>query len=362
MTRTARSFLRRFATLVVAALAMAGCDDTVHPAAPAPPLEGAQDLEQRSRLSLYGLSGSNRRTGTCEAPSHRDFDFWVGTWDITLPNGLMPTSHVRNLLAGCLIEENFFGIGGAYGGRSMNAYDPASGTWKQTWMDNRGALIQLEGDRQGDAMVLTGSRLARVPSGNILPTDDTVTWTDTGSGGVNQFWLSTFHVGAQDIPVTLFNGDYSPNPSAAMPEIADPGLCQTGSHRALDFWVGAWTVVARNGRHLGESHVRTDLAGCLIEEDFEASRYGNQSFVAYDDLEDRWVRAFVDTNGVSLVLSGGFEDGVLVLEGETEQGGREVVVRMTVRPSSADEVVQSWYLSRDGGATWKHNGTVAYVR
>jgi len=334
-----------------------GCGSDADPAGPQ--LSAAADLAHSSRLAIYGLSGSDRPPGACTVGPYRQFDFWVGDWDISVPSGLVPTSHVRSLVGGCLVEENFFGVGGAFGGRSMNVYDRTRALWRQMWMDDTSALILLEGERKGAAMQLTGSRLARVPSGNILATDDTVTWTDRDSGP-HQFWLSVFRAGSQTFPITLFDGSYQKNPLAAEPPIASSGACEAGRYRDLDYWVGSWEVRRKN-RVVGNSTVRMDLGGCLIEETFAARRYENQSFIAYDGLEDRWVRSFVDSNGTTLLLEGRFVDGVLLLTGTTRLGERDAQVRMRIRQETASVLVQTWEVSFDG-ERWLEHGRVSYHR
>ena len=94
----------------------------------------------------------------CAAAEHRQFDFWVGEWEVT-PNikGAKPVanSRIEKLYGGCAIRENWMPFGGT-GGGSLNGYDAADGRWHQRWQDSQGGLVDFNGGLVGQEMVLTG--------------------------------------------------------------------------------------------------------------------------------------------------------------------------------------------------------------
>lgn len=93
----------------------------------------------------------------CTSPQHRQFDFWVGTWDVT-PTGqdkIVARSLIENLYGGCVIRENWMPVSGTAGG-SMNTYDPGDGRWHQVWMDASNARVLFDGGLVEGNMVLTG--------------------------------------------------------------------------------------------------------------------------------------------------------------------------------------------------------------
>ena len=93
----------------------------------------------------------------CKTPQHRQFDFWVGTWDVS-PTGqqkIVARSVIENLYGGCVIRENWMPASGTPGG-SLNTYDPADGRWHQIWMDASDARVSFEGGPIDGKMVLTG--------------------------------------------------------------------------------------------------------------------------------------------------------------------------------------------------------------
>ena len=93
----------------------------------------------------------------CDSAEHRQFDFWVGRWDVfrSDTDQLVARSLIEKLYAGCAIRENWMPLGGT-GGGSLNSYRPAERRWRQVWIDSANHLNEYEGGMAGDSMVLTG--------------------------------------------------------------------------------------------------------------------------------------------------------------------------------------------------------------
>jgi tetratricopeptide (TPR) repeat protein len=102
-----------------------------------------------------------RATAPCRHDAHyREFDFWVGTWDVRA-NGAAPDSPAsQNVITleydGCVVQEHWRSAGGATGS-SFNIYDASRKAWFQTWVDSTGGLHEYRGnpDAAGN-MVLVG--------------------------------------------------------------------------------------------------------------------------------------------------------------------------------------------------------------
>lgn len=93
----------------------------------------------------------------CETAEHRAFDFWVGEWAVTRADtgAQVAESRIEKLYAGCAIRENWMPTGGK-GGGSVNAYDPQTRLWRQSWVDSTGAWVDFSGGVVDKAVVLTG--------------------------------------------------------------------------------------------------------------------------------------------------------------------------------------------------------------
>ena len=129
-------------------------------------------------LLAMGADVSAQR-GSCSAPEHRQFDFWIGEWRVTLPDGKHAgDNRIEKILDGCALHESWQGASGGRG-FSYNAYDRDRKVWHQTWVDKQANLLLLEGGLKNGAMVLSGTQ------GKTL---NRITWTPNKDGSVRQLW------------------------------------------------------------------------------------------------------------------------------------------------------------------------------
>lgn len=74
-------------------------------------------------------------------PQARQFDFWVGEWDV-YPNGanmIVGHSKVEMASGGCMILENWTALGPVPNtGKSMNYVNTVTGKWEQYWIGSGG--------------------------------------------------------------------------------------------------------------------------------------------------------------------------------------------------------------------------------
>jgi hypothetical protein len=135
----------------------------------------------------------------CSAPEFRQFDFWIGEWDVvtnpaTRPAnapppkpGRKPASNVvEKAHGGCVVIENWDnGAGGT--GQSFNLFDRSRQRWHQTWVDNGGGLHQYWGGLKDGAMVLEGEVPLPPSSGFQGRRTIRVTFTAMGADKMRQF-------------------------------------------------------------------------------------------------------------------------------------------------------------------------------
>jgi hypothetical protein len=113
----------------------------------------------------------------------RQFDFWIGEWEVTAGGKAAGTNHIVPILGGRALRETWRGAGG-YNGTSTNIYDATTKSWKQFWVDNSGLVLLLEGGVVDGKMVLEGGRIG----GDGRPVVDRITWTPNEDGTVRQLW------------------------------------------------------------------------------------------------------------------------------------------------------------------------------
>lgn len=138
----------------------------------------------------------------CSSAEHRQFDFWIGDWQVRTPDGKFAgINRIAPEYGGCVIHEHY-ATGKGYSGESLNAYDAARKVWHQTWVDDSGVLLTLEGRWDGKSMVLEG--LAPGPTGDMAK--QRITWTPNADGSVRQLWESADAKGAWTV---AFDGRYT---------------------------------------------------------------------------------------------------------------------------------------------------------
>jgi hypothetical protein len=140
--------------------------------------------------------------GACDDPAYREFDFWIGEWQVHTADGkLAGANRIAREYDGCVLHERYTTPRG-YSGESLNTYDPARRVWHQTWVDNEGALLLLEGRLVDGRMRLEGQTIGS----DRKATKHRITWTPNPDGSVRQFWEST---DAQGQWTTAFDGKYT---------------------------------------------------------------------------------------------------------------------------------------------------------
>jgi len=135
-------------------------------------------------LAWPAAAQSTPSPARCSAPEYRQFDFWVGEWDVTLPDGKPAgINRIEPILGGCALRESWTGVGGL-SGTSYNVYDRSRKVWHQTWVDGQGGLLQLEGGFAGGRMTLEGETVDSAGG----KSRQRIVWEPSGEGEVRQLW------------------------------------------------------------------------------------------------------------------------------------------------------------------------------
>jgi len=349
--------VRTFA-LTTAAIAAIGCSPDLTQAPDGTAAAQSTAAAEAGHIGLFGLGGGSGAFGTgrgCRGEEYRQFDFWLGRWEIDDNQnpgqpGAGGTNVITSELDGCALFEHYVDPTGS-GGRSLNAYDAADRRWHQHWVDQNGRLpLLLDGGIENGSMVM---RYARPSSQGTVY--ERITWTPVAPAGVRQVWdesLDEF----QTILGVVFDGTYRRAPSVVQAPsdgsrlcLDDPAFAHT---RRLDFTVGEWDVRVGDRGATARSSVTLDQAGCLVEERLTATGgYEARVFSSVRFRDRLWQRTYVDNRGVRVFLSGiPAPEGPVVLAGSAPDGrGGTVRVRATFEPAGTG-FVQRWERSADGTA------------
>lgn len=154
---------------------------------------------------LVAATGAEAADQGCPDPRSRQFDFWVGSWEVVNANGTIAgRDRVESILDGCVLQETWSGTSKS-AGTSLNFFDTNRGKWRQFWVWREGTTLELEGGLVDGAMVLEGDS---TEDGKALR--NRITWTDPPGERVRQRWEVSADGGATW--KTIFEGTYWPKP------------------------------------------------------------------------------------------------------------------------------------------------------
>jgi hypothetical protein len=156
----------------------------------------------RAAIACSALASAAAHAAPCDAAAFREFDFWLGEWNVHTPDGkLAGVNRIEREYGGCVLHERY-DTGKGYHGESLNIHDATRKRWHQTWVDSGGTLLLLEGGLVDGRMVLEG----RTIGDDGKPVQHRITWTRNADGSVRQLWESTDPDGRWTV---AFDGRYS---------------------------------------------------------------------------------------------------------------------------------------------------------
>jgi hypothetical protein len=162
-------------------------------------LLGALLIGIRTTVARPALTEKSSNTHRCTAPVYRQFDFWIGDWDVfdvDSPGKPVARARIDPILDGCVLREDYQDTNG-HKGQSFNIYDAAGKVWRQSWVTNRGEFLLLRGDIERGSMVMNGVRRSANGQGQRIrgvwkPTENGVRETAVTSVDGGRTWKLWF--------------------------------------------------------------------------------------------------------------------------------------------------------------------------
>ena len=139
-------------------------------------------------------------------PEYREFDFWVGEWDVEVGGQIVAQSRIEKLLDGCIVQENWMPANQP-GGKSWNYFNTQNRKWDQIWMA-QGNVLKLQGGLVNGAMRLEGLRPLAPGQPDVM---NRITYTPLANHRLRQLW-DTSADGGKTWQVS-FAGIYIPKPA-----------------------------------------------------------------------------------------------------------------------------------------------------
>lgn len=327
-------------------------------------------------LSLTTLLGGFAPADTvsaCDFPEARQFDFWIGEWDVlnryrvddgTWAEAGRATNKVFAILDGCAIVELWDGYLGRnhFRGFSVRAYDREEDAWvlvlnwpapnrpqfftlQGGFRHGRGEFVRESSDSAGNPLRI------RYTFSDITPTS--LRWNDgTSHDGGRSWetrWIMEFNRRdpIKDLPLVNL-----PLRSPSMSR-----LCDTAEARQFDFVLGTWEGV---GPAAGDPSIDVEslqiLDGCASMDFLELKEKDETVelfFVrAYEPSIGRWVLYSISTAEPTFRrYEGSVEGDRAVLAGGA--GKANLSRRLTWSAVSPDTLSLEMARSTDGGRSWE---------
>jgi hypothetical protein len=153
-------------------------------------------------LSITTIVAQNAPCACC-TEAHSNFDFWIGEWDVTLPNGAKAGENtIVKEQGGCVIKESWTSANGNFTGTSFNYYNTITEQWEQLWLDVAGTILKLKGKRVDNKMILRSDPALQEEGTSQV---QQITYTLNEDGSIRQLW----EVLQDEVSVSvLFDGLY----------------------------------------------------------------------------------------------------------------------------------------------------------
>ena len=116
-------------------------------------------------------------------PMNRQFDFWLGEWDVYANGQQVANSRIEYSLEGCLIIENYEAFSG-YSGKSINFYDVGDKKWHQIWTDISGNISRYDGELKDGKMYMYGENIDKAGTKSLVRME----FTPNADGTVRQLY------------------------------------------------------------------------------------------------------------------------------------------------------------------------------
>ncbi|MEQ9310857.1 MAG: hypothetical protein RLN90_15470 [Balneolaceae bacterium] len=153
---------------------------------------------------LLGVNLNAQQSRCASNPEYRQFDFWIGEWEVKNPNNVVVgNSRIELTVGDCVILENWSGSSG-YSGKSLNYYSVIDQKWHQKWIGSGGIPIEFSGEYNSEtkSMNYTGEGFGQ----GGVKLDYKLTFYHLSDNHIRQHWEQSNDKGTTW--VTIFDGHY----------------------------------------------------------------------------------------------------------------------------------------------------------
>ena len=140
-------------------------------------------LRSDARYAKFREAVDRTRRPCMYSAESRQFDFWIGKWDVLTPQGQKAgVNIIEPFSEGCALMENWTATRGG-NGKSVNYYDGTTKKWYQVWVGSGGGATRYVGEFKEGAMRFEADGIG--PNG--IKVKHRLTFTRLEDGSVRQF-------------------------------------------------------------------------------------------------------------------------------------------------------------------------------
>src|SRR5260221_2088864 len=109
--------------------------------------EHLASLRSDPRFAKMRAMAEHNLKPCASTPENRQFDFWLGEWNVETTQGAVPAgeSQIQLILCDCVVEEKWQGDGNPYSGQRYNNCNAALKRRERHWVDNSAGNIFFYG-------------------------------------------------------------------------------------------------------------------------------------------------------------------------------------------------------------------------
>jgi hypothetical protein len=129
----------------------------------------------------------------------------------------------------------------------------------------------------------------------------------------------------------------------ALGAVNSPTCALNPNNRALDFWLGEWTIAAPGGSPNATSRVTLELDKCMVVERWDGGRgHTGENLLAYSADDKSWHGMFADNQGrVHVFLDGRVAPASAEFSGPSRgPEGEAILNRVTIHRVSSAHIEQ----------------------
>ena len=311
----------------------------------------------------------------CESAEYHQFDFWIGTWNVSDMQGALQGVTTVSRRNDCVLEERWTSSTDDQTGASFNMYDFRTRKWFQSWFDSYGNMLTISGGLKSGAMWMEGERLT--PDGKLAL--ERTRWIPLPDGTIHHIWDYTLD--NRSTWTTRFEAKWSRQHSNPSPVVVSHNGPQTSAPTSLpkrdgqhdfDFYQGRWKVHNRRLLHpLSGSSDWVEFDGTSVDsaiwngranlDEFEADspsgHIQGMTLRLYEPKSGEWSLSWANASRGRLEtpMIGSFEGKIGKFYDQETFEGRSIYVRFLWKDITSSTCRWEQAFSVDGGQSWETN-------